>query len=175
MFVMSIRCTTRSSWRTSITAASSMMICELVMGIGGFMSLEEEGRDEREHGENERGAQQVRHAEKAQLCIREFNQHDCAGDREKFREKESHAERKRRWRHFTREPERKENVGEQCHEDELLDGCAKLDEREVAARIFEQHRFVNHREFEVRCRIVHWNASGLSEEHDEHRGERKRV
>ena len=55
------------------------------------------------------------------------------------------------------------------HQHELLDGRAPFHQRQVAAGVFEQHRLVNHRQLQVRGRIVHGNAAGFGQQHDEQR------
>ena len=48
---------------------------------------------------------------------------------------------------------------------EKLQGGCPLHQREMPRRVFEQHRLVDHGEFEVCRRIVHWNAGILREQH----------
>ena len=68
-----------------------------------------------------------------------------------------------------------EEVGEQGHEEEELHRARPLDEREVAARVLEHHRLVDHRQLEVRGRVVDGQASGLREHHDEEGREGEEV
>src|SRR5512136_2170531 len=84
MLVSSIRCTTISSWMTSIPAASNVIHWEASSDWTRFILLEEERGEERERSQNERRAQQVRDAEQPQLGIRGFNEHDCGGKREQL-------------------------------------------------------------------------------------------
>ena len=50
------------------------------------------------------------------------------------------------------------NVCQKGHQNELFDRGAPLNQRQIAAGILEQHRFVNHGQLEMRCRIVDRNA-----------------
>ena len=50
---------------------------------------------------------------------------------------------------------------------------ANLDDREVAAGILEHHRFVHHRQFEVRRRIVDRDARVFGDRDDDQRAERE--
>ena len=69
-----------------------------------------------------------------------------------------------------RDAHREEDVHQQRHQHELLDRGAPLDQRQVAARVFEHHRLVNHRQLQVRGRVVHGDAARLGQQHDEQRG-----
>ena len=73
------------------------------------------------------------------------------------------------------QPAGEKDVHEQRHQHQLLDGRAPFHQRKVAAGVFEQHRLVNHRQFQMRRRIVHGNAPGFREQHNEQRGERHHV
>ena len=48
---------------------------------------------------------------------------------------------------------------------EELQARGPLHQREMPRRVFEQHRFVDHREFEVRGRIVDRDAGVLGQQH----------
>ena len=47
--------------------------------------------------------------------------------------------------------------------------------RQVAAGIFQQHRLVNHGQLQVRGGIVHRDAPGLRQQHNEQRGKRQHM
>ena len=64
---------------------------------------------------------------------------------------------------------RQEHVDEQRADHEQLDGAAVEDEREVRAAVVEHHDLVDHRQLEVRVRIVDGDARVLREQHDEER------
>ena len=61
-------------------------------------------------------------------------------------------------------PSGQEEVDQQRHEQQLLERGGPLDEGEVGARVLEHHRLVDHRQLEVRRRIVDGNAAGLGDE-----------
>ena len=56
-----------------------------------------------------------------------------------------------------------------------LSADGPLDEGEVWPGVLEHHRLMDHREFQVRRRIVYGNATGLGDQHDEEPGQRKDV
>ena len=74
-----------------------------------------------------------------------------------------------------RDAPRDEEIAEQREEDEQLDRGRPLDEGQVAAGVLEDHRLVDHRELEVRGRVVDGQAPGLGQGHDEERAEREQV
>jgi hypothetical protein len=57
---------------------------------------------------------------------------------------------------------------------EKFQGGCPLHQREMPRRVFEEHRLVDHGEFKVCRRVVHWNAGILREQHHGERDGRER-
>src|SRR5205085_8199548 len=84
MLVSNMRCTTISSCMTSIPAASKVIHCEASSDWFRFISLEQECRKQRQGGQNESGAEQIRHAEQPQFGIGRFHHHDGCRQRQQL-------------------------------------------------------------------------------------------
>ena len=72
-------------------------------------------------------------------------------------------------------PKRNEEIDQQRDVQQLLERRRPLDQGEVRPGVLEHHRLVDHRQLEVRRRIVHGNATGLGDQHDEESRQRQDV
>ncbi len=177
MLVSNMRCTIISSCTTSISAARSVMSCELIsVDAGGFM-VSERGTWKAAPAWRARTRRSTGPARGTGAAWRWWFRPppprppapaaspqrpaalspSAAGDA------------------VRRDADREEHIHQQRHQHELLDGRAPFHEREVTARVFEQHRLVNHRQLQVRGRVVHRDAARLGQQHDEQRGKRQHV
>ncbi len=84
-----------------------------------------------------------------------------------------HEQRERRG--AGRDPDRQEQIHEQREVQQLLDRRRPFDEREIGSGVLEHHRLVDHRQFEVRRRIVHRDASRFGDDDDEEAGEGEQI
>src|SRR5258708_35682284 len=109
------------------------------------MRLKKKRGYQRERAQRECNRQQLRHAEEPQLGVGCLHQNDGATEREQLRQQQSQARESAWYRPRQGKTERPEAVNEERHQYELLDGRAPLDESEVRAGVFEDHRLVNHR------------------------------
>ena len=65
---------------------------------------------------------------------------------------------------------REEQVGQEREQHDQPHGFAQLHEREVRPGVLEDHGLVDHRELQVRARVVHGQPSGFGDDHD-HEGD----
>ena len=70
---------------------------------------------------------------------------------------------------------RDEQVREQRAEHQELHRRGPLDQREVAPGVLEHHRLVDHRQLEMRGRVVHGKTACLCQRHHEERAEREEM
>src|SRR6266404_2781261 len=110
MFVSSIRCTTISSWITSMPAANNVIHCEASSEWEEFISLKQEGGQQGQRSQNESRREQIRHAKQAQLGIGGFDQHHRSRDQGQFGRKPEQRQGCRGRGQLRRDPYREKDV-----------------------------------------------------------------
>src|SRR6185312_14874847 len=135
-------------------------------------------RDETEQGreqaEYQRRAQELRHAEDAHLGDRDLEEaQQRAADAELHEIGDETPEQRRDARIGARESHWQEEAADQRYIKKKLQRRGELDQREMAAGIFEHHRLVHHGELEMRRRIVDRDARILGERDNDQRDQRE--
>src|ERR1039458_3615892 len=164
MLVSNIPCTTISSWMTSIPAANSVMHWEASSDSTGFILLEQEGREQRERGQDECRAEQIRHAEKPQLGVGGLHQHHRTGEGQQLADEGQQPKSDGGGAKIGRHAEREEDIHQQRHQDKLFDRGGPFDQCQIPPRVFEDHRLMYHGQLQVRRRVIHGNAARLGEQ-----------
>ena len=136
---------------------------------------ETNSRSVAEQAEHQRGAQELGHAEHAHLGDRR-SRTARAGRR---RPRACRDRRRRRSRSAAgagagrRQAPGREHAGDQRDVEQQLERRGELDQREMAAGIFQHHGLVHHGELEMRRRIVDRDARVLGDRHDDQRDQRQ--
>ena len=136
---------------------------------------ETNSRSVAEQAEHQRGAEEFRHAEHPHLGDRR-SRTARAGSR---RPRACRDRRQRRSRAPPRPaPARRhapghEHAGDQRDIEQQLQRRGELDQREMAAGIFQHHGLVHHGELQMRRRIVDRNARVLGDRHHDQRDQRE--
>jgi hypothetical protein len=123
--------------------------------------------EQTEDGEQEGHRQKLGRAEDAQLGGERFDQRQRGSGDDEFGEQRGDGDEHRGAAVSAvggDSPGNEEGKADACVVEELEARCP-FDQREVARRILEQHRFVDHGEFEMGGRIVDWDAGVLGEQH----------
>ena len=74
-----------------------------------------------------------------------------------------------------RDADRHEEIHQQREIQELFDGGSPFDQGEVRAGVLKHHRFMDHRQLEVRRGVVHGNATRLGDDNHEEPGKGENV
>src|SRR3989442_10539079 len=126
-------------------------------------------------GETKRYRHQLRNAEQTQLGVRALCERDGDRQYEDFvgPGKKRHEDRARS--RTRRDAHRYEQIHEQRQIQQFLQRRRPLDEGEVRSCVLEDHRLVDHRQLELRRRMVDRKASRFGDDDDEKSGEREEI
>jgi hypothetical protein len=98
-----------------------------------------------------------------------------ASTNDTLQQERDHGYRKRNRRDIGCHAPGQEEVREQGKKNQEFERRGPLDERKIAAGVFQDQRFMDHRQFKVRGRIIYRQAAGFSQGHDEQRSKSQKM